>query len=156
MSDSYLRLLVAYKKCRQLQLFLSFFNKINATFLYSLKLVALFIAVSHGYFAIKYFDRNAFLGMYNLYLCVNAQVAYGLTFKRAFGIPEGVKDCRKEILERCEGGKSGRTVYVAKAVASIPAIGVKVGSFHEVERNSTLMFINFVVSQMVGLLIASR
>ena len=156
MSDSYARLRMAYKKCRHLQLFLSFYNKINATFLYCVKLVALFIAISHGYFTIKYFDRNAFLGMYNLYLCLNAQMAYGLMFKTAFGIPNGVKGCRKEVLERCKGGKNGRGVYVAKALESVPAIGVEVGSFHEVERNSTLIFINFVVTQMVGLLISTR
>lgn len=145
----------AYNGCRQLHLYLSLFNKINALFLYSIKMVAIFIAVSHGFFAIRYFDRNAFLGIYNLYLCVNAQIAYCLTFQRAFRIPLGFIRCKQEICANIHTNQIMKKQIVA-ALASVPPVAIKVGSFHEVERNSTLIFMHFVVSQMVGLLIAFR
>ena len=69
------------------------------------------------------------------------------------------KDLKRELRAAC-GKLSPRADYrttkesYKAAVNALSGPGLKVGGFHDMERQSALIFIDFVESQIIGLLVA--
>ena len=111
-------------------------------------------AILHGYIGIR-FGRKCiciagFCGFVHLYTFV----AYCGVFQKAHGQIEMQEQVKQELRAVC--GKCRRPLVRAelrKAVRALDCKGMRVGSFHDMERNSALVFIDYVERQLLGLLV---
>ena len=84
-----------------------------------------------------------------------AMVLYCGTFQPAYKLVIGQLRVRWEL-----AAVSRRVIDVntrrklLQAVKSLRCIGLKVGHFHEIQRNSSVVFVNFVERQLVRFLVA--
>ena len=80
--------------------------------------------------------------------------AYISIFQLAYKVTEGAEKL-KEVIEVESIGLpfliEGK--WIQRMLRSIPVLSVNIGGFHEAERESVPIFLNFVVQQIVGLLI---
>ena len=153
-----------YMKEREIQLYVMLSNSVNRWTLYTIKFATLTVAIHHGYVAIRHFNSNIAIGVLSYFLAVNSIVPYAFIFDNAYKITEldrkihrqfafGLSLCRSPEGWARRSGKGGPNELLRKQIKSVPALSIYVGSFHKVERNSTLIFISFVLSQLVALLV---
>ena len=152
-------------KGREIQLYVTLANCVNRWTLYAIKFVMLTIAIHHGYVAIRHFNSNFAIGILSYFLAVNTIVAYAFIVDSAYKITELDRKIHRQFLFglslcRSPGGLAGpRSIrgrpneVLRRQIMSVPEMSINVGSFHKVERNSTLIFISFVFSQLVALLV---
>ena len=75
-------------------------------------------------------------------------------FQIAFKVTEMSEDLKKVIeVKYLDVRILDSSKYCKRILKSIPRLGVKVGGFHEAERESVPVFIDFVTKQIVSLLI---
>ena len=81
---------------------------------------------------------------------------YTLMYEKAFRIPV-LLETAKIRLQACLKYRNRVQKKLLKArVNSIPAVGVKVGDFHTMERASTPVFLHYVLTNVVNMLVAYR
>ena len=75
-------------------------------------------------------------------------------FQLAFQITEEVENLKKVIEVKFTGLRvHWARNYLERILQSVPVLGVNVGGFHEAERESVPIFMDFVVKQIVNLLL---
>jgi len=88
-------------------------------------------------------------------LTLNCAVAYISIFQLAHKVTERVEDLKKVIEVKYTGLPfPWARNYLERIQRSIPVLAVNVGGFHEAERESVPIFLDFVVKQTVNLLLA--
>lgn len=81
---------------------------------------------------------------------------YGVTWDSAHTIPTLLDDLRRQVLWRLQNGRSETSVYLKLRLKAVPACAIQVGSFRSMERNSTLLFTDFVCYNLASLLISFK
>lgn len=104
-----------------------------------------------GYGAIAHFGEHPVFGVMYYDILFNIIFIYTLIFERAFKIPQLFDQATKHALLRMRGNG---TPVLSRQLLSIPPIGVQVGHFHKMERVSTLIFVDFVLTNIVSMLVA--
>ena len=146
-------------EARKVQLLVQLFNAINCWSVEGLKMVALVVGISQGYFAIRQRQNNLFLSAYCATVHVFDIAAYCGAFNRAYRLHESQKNLKRELEAAC-GKLSSQPDFKAEKdslIATVHALccpGLKVGHFHEMERESVLIFIDYVERQIISLLLA--
>ena len=85
----------------------------------------------------------------------DAVLIYTLVYEKAFGIPAQVENVKTLLkLQGIKYGNRAQRKLLSRRVDSIPAMGVKVGEFHVLERTSTPEFLDYVLSNIVNMLVA--
>ena len=93
-----------------------------------------------------------------LYLGLIPSLIFVILFDKAFKIPGQIERFKAGLRLKCERiqlNKMGKS-YLRQKIGSVPNLGVKVGGFNIMERESTPRFINFLLYQVSGLLITFR
>ncbi|CAG7732386.1 unnamed protein product [Allacma fusca] len=146
-----------FKNFRTTQLLISTFNIGYAPAVYLFKMMSLTFSVLCGYSGIRYFSKIG-IAIYLLAISVYMMFYYVATFGRAFYIPERMESFKIELLRTAQLSQAKRSVvkHLEKQVASVPNVGIKVGTFHTMERESTPIFIDFVIKTIASLLIMYR
>ena len=95
-------------------------------------------------------------------LLIDVTLVYNIIHGKAFKTPDLFKQAVNAELEKL-GRRKGHTGWVAterdaliRQFRSISFVGFKVGHFHTLERTSTPVFLDFVVSNIVSMLVAFR
>jgi hypothetical protein len=107
-----------------------------------------------GFSAIRISHGNPLLVLVYGVLCVNSFLVYISVFQLAYQITE-----RSEELRRIQGISLSRLrspvdrKYCEKFLRSVPPMAMSVGGFYRIERESVPIFVDFVVGQIVSLLI---
>ena len=83
---------------------------------------------------------------------------YSIMYERAFAIPKLVRVTKSLVMLRA--GTVSRTPgfkhRMEQRLRSVPAMGIQVGHFHTFERVATPVFIDYVLRNVVGLLVIHR
>ena len=113
--------------------------------------------ILNGYFGIRLRHHNVFLAAFCATLHIMIVVAYCGTFSRASRLQEMQKKLKSELKAACRT-LSPRSNTISKesfkaAVNALSCPGLKVGSFHEMERDSALTFVDFLETQLISLLV---
>ena len=119
------------------------------------KMLCMALTVHNGYLALRHFGANVAIGIYSCFLSINFIGFYRFVFDSAYKLPVGMEKVQQRLMgltQKVGSRESGNELR--KLVSSVPIIRVKVGSFHDVEKDATLNFIDFVVHQLVGLLVS--
>ncbi|CAG7667506.1 unnamed protein product [Allacma fusca] len=144
------------RRLRLLQIIIQFFNQANSYVIFTCKLNCLAAPVIAGYMAVRYFSNNPMTGIFCIVLAVDSLACFGLIYEKAFMIPANMVRLKEQvsvaIFDRRDIGSS---ISLIKTLRSIPRLGIRVGSFHTMERLSTLLFIEFVTSKLANTLVVS-
>ena len=81
-------------------------------------------------------------------------VVYAFLYEKAYAIPEGLQHVKRELKVAIHSMGNAPLKNVArKQLESTPSFGLKVGDFHMLERESTPIFVDFVLRNIVNLLV---
>ena len=145
-------------KAREVQLLIQLFNKINCWYVEGLKVILLVTGIIHGYLGIRLRQNNVVIAAFCGAMHGFAILSYCGTFIRAYRLQDMQKNLKRELKAAC-GRLSLRTDYLRRresfmTVTALSCPGLKVGRFHEMERQSALIFIDFLETQVISLLVA--
>ena len=144
---------------RNLQVQMNYFNLSVSWITFLLKFHCMVFTILGGFAAICLASSDMdhallFCGLYTVWF-MDGLVAFLAIFNSMHGLTDGIEELKKEILvhsSRLPLAIDRRETQ--KFIQSIPMLAVKSGGFNMVERESTLIFVHFVIQQIVSLLIA--
>ena len=144
---------------RHLQLQLNFFNLSIKSILYISKQICLIFGILGGFSAIKLAssDVENALPFCLIYIILfnDAIIIFISIFNPMFQLTNGAEELKKEILVRSTLlPHSLDRREVRMFIRSVPQLAVRSGRFKNVERESTLLFIDFIGQQISALLIS--
>ena len=135
----------AYSDALKVQLYTQFFKKVNSWFVEALKLVCIGSTISHGYDGTRFGHSNLFISFFCAFIHISCSVAYCGVFRRAHRLGEMQRALKNKLRMSCTSyARHSFRQEMLKATRALSCKGMRVGSFHEMERNSTLIFMDFV------------
>jgi len=147
-----------YKVTRNVQLALTIFNTSNSGIVYTLKFFGLTCGTLSLYFVVALYSR---MSVFNAFvfgvILVNSLTFYPVCWGDAFTIPVMMTQNRNlalKIAKRFDDESVSR--YWRKNFLSIPALNFKSGPFMNIERNSTPLYLDFLIGSATNLLISYR
>jgi hypothetical protein len=152
------------RKLKKLQLLIQLFNQLNAYTVLFLKVGCNVIAILSAFCAVR-FSHQPPLATFCLILVLDALVVFGGFYNSTFAIPQNFERTKKRLLIGSKvlslRGRGAVEVEMATAiivweVASVRPLGIKVGDFRQLERQSTPNFIMFVLFNVGRLLVFSK
>ena len=145
-----------YKSLRQTQLYVGIVNEINCFLIFSCKLLHITVSIGTGYAALAHFGDHPIFGVMYYLIFINAAFTYIFCYDKSFTIPALFERAAQRGMFVTCGVKSQASKIFKRQIRSIPRLGIKVGEFHLMERQSTLNFIHFVLNNIVAMLVANR
>ncbi|CAG7722147.1 unnamed protein product [Allacma fusca] len=141
--------------CRKIQLNLRIFNASNSNLQIAQILWYFCEAILLGYSGVRLIREDIVLGLLFVVIGLNAVAFYIFTYEPAFGIPDMMEEFKSQLLELASLCEKDRELAVAcKRVKSVQSIGIKAGNAMAMHRSSPLIFVDFVVQNIVALLLA--
>lgn len=141
---------------RCIQLLINMFNTGHRHVIYNVKLFCITAVTLNGYAAIAHIGNHPVFGLISFCVAFDLLCLYAFVYAKAFAIPDGLESLKRELRMRT-GLADGRSRRARRAldmqIKSIPQFGLKVGDFHMLERVSTPVFIDYVVKNIVNLLV---
>lgn len=140
----------AMKSARSIQLYTSLVNHVNCWVIFTQKLSYLGTAIGCGYITIRLFSRNIILGFL---ACLTGSVVMTSWYTTCYFsniVPEETWRLYQDIV---------RTTVpffradVLKFMRSVRPAYVEDGKFRGIQRESFLLYVDFVVNQLVALLL---
>ena len=140
---------------RCIQLYISIVNAANQALIFTWKLLDIGLCIICGYAAVAHFKEQPVFGILYYLMLLDCMLIYMLIYGKAFTVPALIQETRRAILMASDkkSSKSQRKM-IARRIMSIPSSGIKVGEFHTLERLSTPVFLHYVVSNVVTMLVA--
>ena len=142
-----------YAIARKLRLCMIIFNLSTASFIFSEKLLCLITAIVGLYFVIRLLFVQSIVALLFFASAINSLTFYTITWDNATLIPvlAGILKAETDVV--ASAGIVDRA-YLRRVSRSIPGVGVRVGGFRNIERDSTLIFLDFVLYHVASLLIS--
>jgi hypothetical protein len=124
------------------------FNLNFSTFVQVIKLCGLTGSIIGGFGAVKLMNSNVPFALVFGVFFVEGNVLYSLISNEAHKIPERVNELKFKMVV------GSRKKEVTRVVRSIPELGIRAGSFNVMEREATLIFVDYSLRQILSLLLA--
>ena len=153
------------KEMKQLEVFIELFNRCFPPCICAWKLICL-SSIFLYFFSIRHGQDFPFLAVFTGYIAVVMTMIYGILYEKAFSIPEKMERLKSEFLSAVDKTTSKHSqcdltpkllenlrAEMEREIEAIRDVGIKVASFHTLERESTPLFVDFVVNQVVSLLV---
>ena len=151
------RMRATYKSLRYLQLYVPLFNAVHQNLIFTWKLLSIGTSIVSGYAAIVHFQDYPVIGVMYCVLLINASLIYMLLYENGFKVPEKFHKAKSTLRLRGSGRGRGKNWKVLdRQLMPIPSVGIKVGEFHMLERTSTPLFLHYVLTNIVNMLVAYR
>jgi len=139
---------------KNMELFMGLFNQVFCFPLFILKSNCLSIVILSGFSAVRLAHSNPILAAIYVMFSISCSTSYISIFQLAFKITEGVEELRKIIeVKSTEFPFPTERKWIQQSLKSTPLLAMNVGGFHEAERESVPIFLNFVVNQILSLLL---
>ena len=146
----------SYKELRCLQLYVTLLlNCVHENIIFTWKLLSIGTSIICGYAAIAHFQDYPVFGIMYCTISVDACLIYTLIYEKGFKVPDMFR--RAKNMLRLHGSRYGRTnqwKILDRQLMSIPPVGIKVGEFHMLDRTSTPIFLHYVLTNIVNMLVA--
>jgi len=115
---------------------------------------AITFGIVGGFGFLKLLHRNPVLALIFGNLFIAAILSFPITFNGTHQITEKVEELKREILVKSRKVRTRNGIKeVEMILKSVQRLGIKVGGFNYMERESTLIFLQYVLEQIVDLLI---
>ncbi|CAG7817647.1 unnamed protein product [Allacma fusca] len=148
------RIIKECMNCRTMQLNINLFNDLNAHIIFAVKIYWLAVAIENYYFGIKFFSKKPMHAAGLLWLGIFHTFLFSTMYDKAFSVPQKMRHFKQEIqVVAMKLSDKAKRDEVRRFIRSIPLVGVKVGSFHKLERESTPNYVDYIAEKVSGLLI---
>ena len=88
-------------------------------------------------------------------MLIDASLIYALVYQKGFMVSYEFQRAKNLLLFRAtRNGRRLERKVLEKQLMSIPAVGIQVGEFHMLERTSTPIFLDYVLKNIVNMLVA--
>ena len=144
-----------YALAKRLHLCMTIYNVSTAGVIFSHKLLNLSGGIVGLYFLIRLIFVQPAVSLLFFVLAFDSITFYTVMWDNASLIPVMIGALKAET-DLVASAKILDRLYYRSVSRSIPSAGVKVGGFRNMERDSTLIFVDFVLSNVVSLLIAHQ
>ena len=145
-----------YKTLRSLKLLVTLFNALNRYTIFMFKIVSLTFCITNGYTFVAHFRDKPLFGILYAVIFVDTGTTYILLYEKAFAVPEYFNKAKRFLLIRLRvtapGSRSAKTLD--KRIRSIAPVEIRVGEFYTMERTSTPIFVDYVLKNIVSMLVA--
>lgn len=146
------------KRYRPIQLQVAIFNEAFAYVIYTLKLMCLALIIFGLSFSVRFHVANPAISGNSTFYGVYTAVLFIVFYDKVFEMPEKINNFKRNaILAACgtpSCRRNGMCKIIRLTVTSIPAVGIKVGGFGYLERQSTPIFMDFNFRGIFTILIA--
>ena len=140
---------------REFQLELQLFSLTAAGAVYATKLLFMAMAVMGFFIVIRYgTELPVLVLMVNIVMASVGVFMYNFMYDVAVWMPSRFEQVMHELKVQIDRSFERRLLRLR--LTSIPRLGMSVGSFHSFERTTRLEYVDFVVGQVVNLLITFR
>ena len=130
------------------------FNNIFSTVVYLTKVIAISVGIVGGFGFLKLLNKTPVLALIFGNVFIVAILVFPITFNGTHQITEKVEELKREILVKSRKVRTRNGIKeVEKILKSVQRLGIKVGGFNYMERESTLIFLQYVLEQIVSLLL---
>ena len=136
---------------RTVQLAMNIFNLSNSNVIFDHKLLCLLAGIVGMYFLVRLVFLQPLVTLMFVVLLFNAVTFYSVMWGNVFVIPETTNRLRKGLIRN---GRLEERCFTRGFIKSVPCMAVKVGKFRSMERNSTLLFLDFVTGNTAAMLIS--
>ena len=110
-----------------------------------------------GFGLIKLLNKNLVLALAFGIIFILGIIFFPITFNGTHQITEKVEELKREILVKSRKVQMRNGIKeVEMILKSVPRLGIKVGGFNYMERESTLIFLQYVLEQIVSLLLTFK
>ena len=145
----------ARKNLRCLQLYVKLLNMVHENTVFTFKLFSIGTCIVTGYVAIAHSQDYPVFGIMYYAIFIDCFLVYMLIYEKGFKVPDMFRKAKRTLRLRAQG--RGRAHEILKRqLMSIPAVGIKVGDFHMLERTSTPVFVDYILTNVVNMLVAYR
>ena len=154
-SNGIVRIKTTYDGLRVIQLYLTLLNGANKNLIFMWKLLSIASCIFSGYAVIAHFSEHPIFGTMYACLFLNLSSAHILVYGQAFRVPALLATV-KRLLIICAlryRTKLQRKLFMRR-VNSIPEVGIKVGELHTMDRTSTPVFMHYLLTNVVSMLVA--
>ena len=149
--------MAAYMSLRRLQLFVTFLNLFNRHIIFTWKLFCISTCIVSGFAAISHFNEHPVFGVMYYVIFFDALLIYVLLYEKGFKVAALFQQVKGILILQARKGVAGEDWKMLKRkMRSIPAIGIKVGEFHMLERTSTPVFLHYILTNIVNMLVAYK
>ena len=146
-----------YKSLRCFQLYMGMMNLINCFLIWTWKVLCMATGVGTGYAAIVHFSDYPLVGFMYYVILLDCVFMYTFIYDKAFQIPALFERATENVmLHLLNRRRPQLSKILQRLMRSIPRMGIKVGEFHMMERESTLNILHYVLSNIVTVLVANR
>ena len=114
----------------------------NQNVIFTWKLVSIGICITNGYAAIAHFRDHPIFGVMYYGIFFDVALFYTIAYQKAFKIPALLTQAKTLLQVEASMLRRPESRLLRKQVMSIQPVGIKVGEFRTLERNSTLVFLN--------------
>ena len=145
----------AYPRLRCIQLYVNLVNVVNCYLIFAWKIQSLGMSITCGYAAIAHFKDHPVFGVMYYLMLLDAALIYMLLYEKAFKVPELFNRAKPLLRLRGNRVRNGlQRKVMSRQAMSIQPVGIKVGEFHTLERLSSPIFLHYVLTNVVGMLVA--
>ena len=142
-----------------LQLYMQLVNICNQHLIFTWKLLSLGICIVSGYAAISHFGEFPIFGVMYCVLFLDGLVIYTVIYAKAMLVPSLFDKAKWAVGQRA--GRSRKMIKIEntilqKRLLAIPQMGIKVGEFHTFERTSIPEFLDYVLRNIVSMLVVHQ
>ena len=142
-----------YSLAKIMHLTVNIFNVATAGAVFVQKICNLAGGVVSLYFGLRLVFIQPLISLIFLVAAFNFITFYTMMWDNAFIIPDMIKECKCRLIVMAERAQVQDRRYWRRVSMSVPCIGVTVGGFRNVERDSTIVFMDFVMTNVASLLI---
>ena len=130
------------------------FNQNFSTIVQLTKNIACTTAIVGGFGSLKLWSKNILFSLVFGNIFVVGILAFTITFNPTYQITETVEELKREILAKSRKMCTrGQVREVEKILKSVQTLRIRAGGFNYMERESTLIFLDFVSQQILSLLL---
>ena len=135
---------------------ITIFNESQSSIVFVLKVMTITSATVMNFFGLGYFHVNWIIGLFCMAVAINVEMAFLAVFDHAFAIPVKADHVRKVArLKIVAIGNQTRSkqALLKRQLRSFPVLGIKVGRFNYLERDSTPTFLDYVATKTASLMV---
>ena len=144
----------AYNSLRHLQLFVTVLNTCNHNLIFTWKVLSLGFGIFSGYAAVAHFKDQPVFGIMYGVIFFDSVLTYTIMYGKGFKVPDLFDNAKRAIRLSSKRVTIERRKLLERQVGSVPPVGIKVGNFHMLERTSTPAYLDFVMNNVISMLVA--
>ena len=147
----------AYKALRCLQIYIRMLHNVNENLVFSYELLSIGACIFSGFASLAHFAKHPVYGMMYFVIFSEMILISSMIYGKGFKIPVLFQNAQASIrLHLNYLGKKVQRKLLPRKVMSIPPVGIKVGDLQSLERTSTSVFLQYVLSNIVSMLVANE